>query len=86
VSVHGRKVVGLAQRRNRSGAWFHTACIRHWDAALLLELLDLSPGERAAASEGLAGAVTGVADALVATGWPAPSGDEIADALVASLP
>ena len=86
VSVGGRKVVGLAQRRNRSGAWFHTACVRHWDAALLLELLDLSPGERAAASDDLSGAVTGVADVSVAAGRAAPSGDDIAAALVASLP
>ena len=85
VSVQGRKVVGLAQRRNRSGAWFHTACVRHWDAALLLEVLDLSPGERAAASEGLSGAVTGVADALEAVGRTSPSGEEIAAALVDAL-
>jgi len=86
VGVGGRKVVGLSQRRNRAGAWFHTACVRHWDPVVLLELLDLSPGERAAASEGLAGAVTGVADEQSAVGRAAASGDDIADALLRSLP
>ena len=50
------------------GAWFHSACVRHWDPALLLELLDLSPGERAAAADGLAVAVSGVDDELRARG------------------
>jgi lipoate-protein ligase A len=86
VGVGGRKVVGLSQRRNRAGAWFHTACVRHWDPTLLLDLLDLSPGERAAASEGLSAAVTGVADELVAVGRAAPSGDDIAAVLLAALP
>ena len=27
VTVDGRKVVGLAQRRTRHGAWFHGACV-----------------------------------------------------------
>lgn len=65
VSVDGRKVVGLAQRRNRAGAWFHGACVLRWDPTLLLEALDLSPGERAAAATGLGTAVIGVVDALV---------------------
>ena len=46
VTVGARKVVGLSQRRNRSGAWFHGACLLRWDPTLLLEVLDLSPGER----------------------------------------
>ena len=81
VSVGGRKVVGLSQRRNRWGAWFHTACVRHWDPALLLELLDLSPGERAAASDGLSAAVTGVVDESVARGGGAPTADAVVEAL-----
>ncbi len=31
VAADGRKVVGLAQRRDRHGAWFHGACYLHWD-------------------------------------------------------
>ncbi len=85
VSVGGRKVVGLSQRRNRWGAWFHTACVRHWDPALLLELLDLSPGERAAASDGLSAAVTGVGDEMGARGGGASTVDEVVAALLASL-
>jgi lipoate-protein ligase A len=64
VTVAGRKVVGLAQRRNRRGAWFHSACVLRWDPTLLLEVLDLSPGERAAAAAGLGPAATGVAEVL----------------------
>jgi lipoate-protein ligase A len=89
VSVGGRKAVGLAQRRNRSGAWFHTACVRHWNPTLLLELLELSPGERAAASEGLSGAVTGVADEaaaeVAASGGDVPTGVDMVAAFLDSL-
>ncbi len=85
VSVGGRKVVGLSQRRNRWGAWFHTACVRHWDPALLLELLDLSPGERAAAADGLSVAVSGVDDELRARGRGASTVDGVVAALLASL-
>ncbi len=84
VTVDGRKIVGLAQRRNRSGAWFHGACLLRWDPTELLEVLDLSPGERAAAASGLAAAVTGVTDA------PDPGSsttrDDVTAALLSSLP
>ncbi len=94
VTVAGRKVVGLAQRRNRSGAWFHGACVLRWDPTLLLEVLDLSPGERAAAATGLGAAVTGVVDALTGHGSdrgagaaPAvPDRAAVVAAVIASLP
>jgi len=86
VSVGGRKVVGLAQRRNRRGAWFHTACVRHWDPTLLLELLDLSPGERAAASEGLSGAVTGVVDESAGRSRGVVTAAAVETAFLESLP
>ena len=86
VSIRGRKVVGLAQRRNRRGAWFHTACVRHWDPTLLLELLYLSPGERAAASEGLSAAVTGVGDESTAGDAGAATAAAVVSALLESLP
>ena len=41
VTADGRKVVGLAQRRNRHGAWFHGACVLHWEPRPLVELLAL---------------------------------------------
>ena len=86
VCVGGRKAVGLSQRRDRSGAWFHTACIRTWDPAPLLGLLVLSPGERAAAAVGLAGAVTGVGDEVAVRGGPVPSVGDVVGALLDSLP
>ena len=86
VSVRGRKVVGLAQRRNRQGAWFHTACVAHWDPTLLLELLDLSPGERAAVSDGLAGVVTGVVDESTGRSGGAVTTAAVVSALLESLP
>ena len=90
VTVAARKVVGLAQRRNRSGAWFHGACVLRWDPTLLLEVLDLSPGERAAAAVGLGAAATGVADALVGDpslgGRAIPDRDDVASALLDALP
>ena len=44
VTVGGRKVVGLAQRRNRSGAWFHGACLLRWDPTVLLGVARPLPG------------------------------------------
>jgi lipoate-protein ligase A len=85
VSIGGRKVVGLAQRRNRSGAWFHTACLRHWDPTLLVQMLDLPAGLRTATVEGLAGAATGVADEVTALGGSAPSAGEVTAAFIDSL-
>ena len=78
-------MVGLAQRRNRSGAWFHTACVQHWDPTLLVEMLDLPMGQRAQAVEELAGAVTGVADEVIAQGGRSPSGTDVVAAFFDSL-
>lgn len=90
VTVADRKVVGLAQRRNRSGAWFHSACLLRWDPTLLLEVLDLSPGERAAATAGLGAAATGVADLLEERPSPVgrslPDRDDMVSALLDALP
>lgn len=82
----GRKVVGLAQRRNRFGAWFHGACMVRWDPRPLLELLVFPPAERASAEVDLIAAVAGVGDLS-----PQPSGDAdwveaITAAFLASLP
>ena len=85
VSIAGRKVVGLAQRRNRTGVWFHTACVRNWDPALLVNMLDLAPRQRAAAVEELSGAATGVADEVTARGGSAPSAADLVAAFFNSL-
>jgi lipoate---protein ligase len=41
VTVDGRKVVGLSQRRTRAGALFHCAALLRWDPAEIVRLLDL---------------------------------------------
>ncbi len=87
VTVGGRKVVGLAQRRTRHGAWFHGACVLHWDPTALLGALALDRDERAAALTGLAGAVTGVADAASAQGVdPVPTADAVVATFLHLLP
>ncbi|MDQ3757058.1 MAG: hypothetical protein M3394_04340, partial [Actinomycetota bacterium] len=58
VSVGGRKVVGIAQRRTRFGALFQCAVHRTWDPAPLVARLGLPP----AAVDELAGAAAGVED------------------------
>jgi len=86
VTVDGRKVVGLAQRRTRQGAWFHGACVVRWDPVPLLGVLALDAGERAAAAAGLAGAVCGVADAADDQGAEVPSADGVAATFLHLLP
>ncbi len=84
VTDDGRKVVGLAQRRDRHGAWFHGAAVVHWDPRPLVGLLDLSPPQRLAAAAELGAAVAGVGD--LAGARSSPAGSAISTALVASLP
>src|SRR5438067_11127894 len=60
VTVDGRKVVGLSQRRTRDAALFQCAVPIGWDPAALLDVMALTPGERAAAIAELAGAAFGV--------------------------
>jgi lipoate-protein ligase A len=86
VTADGRKVVGLAQRRNRHGAWFHGACYLHWDPARLVDLLTLSVLEREAALVGLGGAAVGVSDLSEQAGQGPIEGREVAVSVVAALP
>jgi hypothetical protein len=60
----GRKIVGLAQRRVRSGAWFHGACLGTWDPAALVALLSLSPAHARRLVDELAPAAVGLLDVL----------------------
>ena len=46
VSVDGRKLVGVSQRRTRAGARFQCALHRRFDASTLAGLLRLGDGER----------------------------------------
>lgn len=77
VTVGGRKVVGLAQRRTREGALFQCAVPLAWDPRPLLAVLDLSPGDREVAAADLADAVLPVAGVAAA---------DIEAALLANLP
>ena len=60
VSVAGRKVVGMSQRRERSGAWIHSMALLGHDGASLAELLS-GPAERRNEARALL-AGTGLAD------------------------
>jgi len=63
VTVDGRKVVGLAQRRTRAGALFQCAALLKWNAGEIARLLDLGT-EGAAALPTLAAALPVDAEAL----------------------
>lgn len=87
VTVDGRKAVGLAQRRDRHGAWFHGACLLRWDPSDLLGALALDEDGRAAAATGLADAAVGVVDAALTQGrTPVPTADAVVGAFLDSLP
>ncbi len=91
VLAGGRKVVGLSQRRTRTGARFHTVAPLHWDAEAIAALV--RTGDEPASVSGrrradLASAATGL-DSLV-DGAAAAGAGEIAGAveraLVSALP
>ena len=63
VTAGGRKVVGLSQRRNRSGSWFSGACVLRWDPTPLLGVVNIAEEDSGSAYRWLSGAVAGVADA-----------------------
>ncbi len=86
VTADGRKVVGLAQRRNRQGAWFHGACYLHFDAARLVGVLAMSEPEREAATVGLGSAAAGVSDLSERAGRGPIRGEDVVASLAASLP
>ena len=43
VLVDNRKVLGVSQRRNRTGAWFQCAALLTWPVDEMVQLLDLQP-------------------------------------------
>jgi lipoate-protein ligase A len=85
VTGDGRKVVGAAQRRNRQGIWFHTACYLRWDPQPLVGHLHLSLGERESALSDLRGAAVGVADLLDEAGRGSVEHDQVVSSLLATL-
>jgi len=86
LTADGRKVVGLAQRRNRDGAWFHGACILRWDPSLLLDVVSLPAAERQLAIGELGDAVVGAVDLAEEAGTGPVTGAALAAALASSLP
>lgn len=69
VTVEGAKVVGMAQRRARTGALFQSAALLDWSPARLLDRLALTDDERRRGARELAGVARPVAadaDVLVA--------------------
>lgn len=76
VTVAGRKVVGVSQRRTRAGARFQCAALVAWEPSAIVELLDLEADDRV-------GALASLADVVAAVPVCARA---LADAFVASLP
>lgn len=76
VTVDGQKLLGIAQRRTREGARFQCLVHRRWEPRRLVELLAMSPDERASAAEMLE---------PVATGLDVEA-DQLLNAVVSSLP
>jgi lipoate-protein ligase A len=64
VTVRGRKVVGMAQRRTKAGALFQCAVLVRWDARRLLEVLALAEAERDEGAATLATAAAGLGPVL----------------------
>ena len=60
VTVGGRKVVGLSQRRTREGALFQCCAALLWEPDRLLDLLALGDADRAQAAADVAGVATGL--------------------------
>lgn len=84
VTSEGRKVMGMSQRRTRTGTWFHSATFLQWDPRAMLEVLRLTDEERAQAKADLDAAVVPVTGIV-------PHGDQldrdsVVKAVVGSLP
>ena len=60
LTVDGRKVLGISQRRTRAGARFQCAVLHRWDPDPLVDLLALAPDARTALRAEVAEAATGI--------------------------
>ena len=60
VTVAGRKVVGLSQRRTREGALFQCCAALRWEPERLLDLLALGAADRTRAADELADVASGL--------------------------
>ena len=80
VTVGGRKLVGVSQRRTRAAARLQAVALAAWDPQALVVVLARPAAERLAASDALAGAAAGITTELgVAL-------DDLRHALVDHLP
>jgi len=60
VTIGGRKVVGISQRRTKTGALFQCVALVSWDPVALLEVLALTDAEREQAAGDLLAVARGV--------------------------
>lgn len=94
VTLRGRKIVGLSQRRDRRGAWLHSMALVSLDATRLAGLLALEDEERAALARDLESATVTLSEVLEArarvgtptTGTLHGLADRVESALVDRLP
>jgi lipoate-protein ligase A len=86
VTEDGRKVVGLAQRRDRHGSWFQGACVLRWDPNRLVEVLAMTSEEREASAAALGQAVVGVSELCESAGSPPADRAGIVTAFIDALP
>jgi lipoate-protein ligase A len=90
VSIDGRKVIGVSQRRDRSGAWFHSMALLEFDPEDLAFLLDGPQSRRREAAACLARSAAAMPSrrpAAMPTGRTAfmPSGPTAAELLTEAI-
>lgn len=86
VTVAGRKVVGLSQRRSRHGARISTMAMDRWDAATLCGLLSATPAERARMVADVTDVAVGLQRVVARTRAPSARLDAVVEAVLARLP
>lgn len=77
VTIDGRKVVGISQRRGRAGALFQSACLLDWSPGQLVDLLALDDKDRRQCLAQVAPTAAGAGPAR---------GELLTEALLAGLP
>lgn len=80
VAADGRKLVGLAQARRRTGTLYQCGILMRWDPATLAAALERDPGDRAALESALGDSTTDVA-----TVAPGASREDVAVAVDARV-
>lgn len=86
VSVAGRKVVGLSQRRVRAGARLQSLALAHWEPAEVADMLAIDHSRRRRLVEEVAGAAAGLDVVLPGVADDHARLDTVAAAVLAHLP